>query len=82
LATLKTVFVKLFKPFLAAFVASLHAVNKSAVISSASTATSWNFVKAFEGWDAVFNKLLRGLEEKAAEVYADHFKYRKAYGKG
>ncbi|KAI0064681.1 P-loop containing nucleoside triphosphate hydrolase protein [Artomyces pyxidatus] len=68
LAALKTLFVKLFEPFLATFVASLHAVNSKAVAVSnaASEATSWNFAKAFEGWDAVFDKLLRGLEEKAA----------------
>ncbi|KAH9981519.1 P-loop containing nucleoside triphosphate hydrolase protein [Lactifluus volemus] len=69
LGALKTVFVKLFQPFLAAFVASLHAVNSSAVAlsNSASDPIRWNFAKAFEGWDAVFDKLLKGLENKAAE---------------
>jgi signal recognition particle receptor subunit alpha len=70
LAALKTLFVKLFEPFLVAFVASLHAVNKPAITGA--SMTTWDFSKAFEGWDAVFNKLLRGLEEKAAEVCADH----------
>ncbi|KAH9997500.1 SRP54-type protein [Russula vinacea] len=69
LGALKTVFVKLFQPFIAAFVASLHAVNNTAVAlsNSASEPTRWNFVKALEGWDATFDKLLKGLESKAAE---------------
>ncbi|KAI0256473.1 SRP54-type protein [Lactifluus subvellereus] len=69
LGALKTVFVKLFQPFLAAFVASLHAVNNSAVTlsNSASEPIRWNFARAFEGWDAAFDKLLKGLENKAAE---------------
>ncbi|EIM90217.1 P-loop containing nucleoside triphosphate hydrolase protein [Stereum hirsutum FP-91666 SS1] len=69
LAALKTLFVKLFQPFLTNFVASLHSINTrvaSAASTAASTATSWDFVKAFDGWDSVFDKLLRGLEEKAA----------------
>jgi len=69
LGALKTVFVKLFQPFIAAFVASLHAVNNTAVAlsNSASEPTRWNFVKALEGWDVTFDKLLKGLENKAAE---------------
>ncbi|KAI0273799.1 P-loop containing nucleoside triphosphate hydrolase protein [Gloeopeniophorella convolvens] len=69
LGALKTIFVKLFEPFLAAFVASLHAVSGGAVAlsNSASEPTLWNFAKAFEGWDAAFDKLLKGLEQKAAE---------------
>lgn len=73
LAALKTLFVKLFQPFLTNFVASLHSVNTrvtSAASTAVNTATSWDFVKAFEGWDTVFDKLLKGLEEKAAEVRA------------
>ena len=74
LGALKTVFVKLFQPFLAAFVASLHAVNSTTVAlsTSASEPTRWNFAKAFEGWDAAFDKLLKGLENKAAEVRSYH----------
>jgi len=70
LSALKTVFVKLFQPFIAAFVASLHAVNSTAVALSnaASEPTRWNFAKALEGWDTAFDKLLKGLENKAAEV--------------
>jgi signal recognition particle receptor subunit alpha len=70
LGALKTVFVKLFQPFLAAFVASLHAVSSSAATLSNSVddPIRWNFAKAFEGWDAAFDKLLKGLENKAAEV--------------
>jgi len=74
LGALKTVFVKLFQPFLAAFVASLHAVNNTAVVLSnaASQPTRWNVTKMLEGWDAAFDKLLKGLENKAAEVRFSH----------
>jgi signal recognition particle receptor subunit alpha len=74
LGALKTVFVKLFQPFLAAFVASLHAVNNTTVVLSnaASQPTSWNFAKVLEGWDVAFDKLLKGLENKAAEVRFCH----------
>jgi hypothetical protein len=63
LAALKALFVKLFEPFLTTFVASLHA--KETVTSAVA---SWDFAKAFEGWDKVFDKLLKGLEDKAAQV--------------
>ena len=69
LAALKTLFVKLFQPFLATFVASLHAASSGQLASNpGQAATTWNFTNAFEGWDDVFDKLLRGLEDKAAEV--------------
>jgi len=74
LGALKTVFVELFRPFIAAFVASLRAANNAAVAlsNSASEPTCWNFAKAFEGWDATFDKLLKGLENKASEVRSCH----------
>ncbi len=74
LGALKTVFVELFRPFIAAFVASLRAVNNTAVTlsNSASEPTRWNIAKAFEGWDTTFDKLLKGLENKAAEVRSCH----------
>ena len=80
LGALKTVFVEIFQPFLAAFVASLHAVNSTAVALSNSTSepSRWNFAKAFEGWDAAFDKLLKGLENKAAEVRFCHERSRRA----
>ncbi|KAG5645902.1 hypothetical protein DXG03_005049 [Asterophora parasitica] len=64
LAALKQVFVKCFEPFLTSFVASLHAINTAKVV--ASEVASWNFAKAFETWDNVFDKLLKTLEDKAA----------------
>ncbi|KAI0747993.1 signal recognition particle binding protein [Daedaleopsis nitida] len=67
LLALKTLFVKLFQPFLATFVASLHVSSTAKLSSSADTSTSWDFRKALDGWDAVFDKLLRGLEDKAAQ---------------
>ncbi|RDX56914.1 signal recognition particle binding protein [Lentinus brumalis] len=67
LLALRTLFIKLFKPFLASFVASLHVTGSAKLSSSAAPSASWNFRKAFEGWDGVFDKLLRGLEDKAAQ---------------
>ena len=67
LAALKTLFIKLFQPFLATFVASLH-VTTSAKLSAPANLSAWNFQTALDGWDAVFDKLLRGLEDKAAQV--------------
>ncbi|KAJ2931333.1 hypothetical protein H1R20_g5688, partial [Candolleomyces eurysporus] len=64
LATLKRLFVQYFEPFLTAFVASIHTLNSAKNV--ASQATSWDFAKAFEGWDTIFDKVLRGIEEKAA----------------
>jgi len=70
LGALKTIFVKLFQPFLAAFVASLHVVKNTAIAlsNSASEPPRWNLAEALEGWDATFDKLLLGLENKVAEV--------------
>jgi signal recognition particle receptor subunit alpha len=67
---MKALFIKLFEPFLATFVASLHAMNKGKLTSlpTRDTTSLWNFAKAFDGWDKVFDKLLRGFEEKAAMV--------------
>ncbi|KAJ7470304.1 signal recognition particle binding protein [Mycena latifolia] len=66
LAALKTLFVKMFQPFLATFVASLHALNsgKATVVEAAS---AFSFAEAFDGWDKMFDKLLKSLEEKAAQ---------------
>ena len=63
LTALKTLFIKYYEPFLTAFVASLHALN-----TARTEATSWDFGKALEGWDTIFDKVLRGFEEKAAMV--------------
>ncbi|KXN90518.1 Signal recognition particle receptor subunit alpha [Leucoagaricus sp. SymC.cos] len=62
LLALKTLFVKYYEPFIAAFVASLHALNSAK--TAALEPTSWNFAKAFENWDSIFDKVLRGLEDK------------------
>ncbi|KAH9946210.1 signal recognition particle binding protein [Epithele typhae] len=60
LVALKALFIKLFQPFLASF---------SAVVEAP---TPWNFAKAFEGWDAYFDKLLHDLENKSARVHRVH----------
>ncbi|EGN96060.1 hypothetical protein SERLA73DRAFT_185575 [Serpula lacrymans var. lacrymans S7.3] len=76
LAALKTLFIKLFEPFLATFVASLHAMNSGKVVTApaGNNTASWNFAKAFEGWDKVFDKLLKGLEDKAAQERKSRFR--------
>lgn len=63
LVALKTLFMKMFEPFLATFVTSLHKVNAKTTAAKESP-TSWNFSKVFERWDQVFDKLLRELEDK------------------
>lgn len=70
LTAMKALFIKLFEPFLATFVASLHAISSGKQVSSTAQdpSASWNFAAAFEGWDKVFDKLLKGIEEKAAQV--------------
>ena len=67
LNALKTLFLKLFQPFLTSFVASLHAVNTSGITILGSTVV--DFRKAFDSWDHVFDKLLAGFEEKASMVF-------------
>jgi signal recognition particle receptor subunit alpha len=66
LNAMKTLFLKLFQPFLTSFVASLHLTSTStvAVVNS----TLLDFRKAFEGWDKLFDKLLAGFEERAGKV--------------
>ncbi|KAK0483206.1 SRP54-type protein [Armillaria novae-zelandiae] len=63
LVALKTLFMKMFEPFLATFVTSLRKAN-SKTTSAKENPTSWNFSKVFERWDQVFDKLLRELEDK------------------
>ena len=62
MAAMKALFVQLFEPFLTAFVASLHKE-----IGDLGSTMDWNFAKAFDGWDKLFDKLLKGLEDKAAQ---------------
>lgn len=68
---MKALFVKLFQPFLATFVASLHA-SSSASLKAAGTGSettlSWDFASAFGKWDGVFDNLLKTIEAKAAQV--------------
>ncbi|KAF5372964.1 hypothetical protein D9758_001682 [Tetrapyrgos nigripes] len=66
LAALKTLFIKLFEPILTTFVASLHAVNSGKAVA-ADAISNWNFSQAFQDWDKIFDKVLKGLEEKAAK---------------
>ncbi|KAI6043069.1 SRP54-type protein [Pisolithus marmoratus] len=75
LTAMKTLFIKLFEPFLATFVASLHAMSTGkSTPSSQNGNTSWNFAKAFDGWDGVFDKLLKSFEDKAAQERKSRFR--------
>jgi signal recognition particle receptor subunit alpha len=64
LAAMKRLFVQYFEPFVAAFMTSLHSLGTIKAPESG----SWDFSKIFERWDMLFDKLLKGLEEKAAQV--------------
>ena len=75
MAAMKKLFVQFFQPFLTAFVASLHASSSTKITSSGAgeVAATWDFSKAFEKWDSVFDDLLRGLEGKAAQVRSQSY---------
>lgn len=62
---MKTLFLKLFQPFLTTFMASLHSAGST---TNTLNAVVLDFRKAFEGWDKVFDKLISGFEEKAGKV--------------
>jgi len=72
LAAMKRLFVQYFESTVASFVASLHNANSVAKSATVHGAT-WDFAKAFERWDILFDKLLKGLEEKAAQVHLTIF---------
>ena len=62
---MKRLFVQYFEPFVAAFVTSLHSL---ATVKASAPGSAWDFLKAFERWDMLFDKLLKSLEERAAQV--------------
>ncbi|KAF9518308.1 hypothetical protein BS47DRAFT_1313499 [Hydnum rufescens UP504] len=73
LTALKNVFVSLYEPFLTALVTSLHAKswtspsNATPVNSiQGSRPFTWDFSKAFSGWDKTFDKVLKLVEDKVA----------------
>ncbi|KAG9014999.1 hypothetical protein FRB94_007071 [Tulasnella sp. JGI-2019a] len=66
LVAMKDVFVKLFAPFVLTFVQSLQAVGATHS-GLATIQTKWDFASALAGWNDVFDKLLRGFENKAAQ---------------
>lgn len=61
LLALKTLFVKYYEPIIAAFVASLHALDSAKI--TALKPTTWNFAKVFENRDGIFDNILHGLED-------------------
>ncbi|KAI0094038.1 SRP54-type protein [Irpex rosettiformis] len=74
LEALKALFVQLFQPFLSTFVASLH-VSSTGKVAAVNTATTWDFTKIFEKWDRLFDDVLRGLENKAAQERKSRLKH-------
>lgn len=69
LDALKTLFVELYRPFLTAFVASLHSVNSGAALATEKlTAATWDISKALEGWDKTFDRLLSKLEAQVCST--------------
>ncbi|KAL4074638.1 SRP54-type protein [Scleroderma yunnanense] len=74
LTAMKALFIKLFEPFLTTFVASLHAMSKGKPATSDNGQPSWNFARAFEGWDKLFANLLKSFEDKVAQERKSRFK--------
>ncbi|KAG6331518.1 hypothetical protein ID866_7567 [Astraeus odoratus] len=74
LTAMKALFIKLFEPFLTTFVASLHAMSSGKPSPSKNGNTSWNVVKALDGWDNLFDKLLKTFEDRAAQERKSRFK--------
>jgi len=72
LGALKALFIKLFEPFLASLVASLHSTASTAAESA--VLPSFDFAKAFETWDKVFDGVLRNFEVQAAEDRKSRYK--------
>ena len=75
LAALKSVFLSLYEPFLASFVASVHgkfsSASQSITLSKGVTInpdiSTWDFSRIFEGWDKTFDKVLKRIEEKVSQ---------------
>ena len=69
LNALKALFTKLFEPFLTTFVTSLRTIGNAAASAPAlRDIQDWNFAKAFGEWDNIFDKLLRGIQDKVAQA--------------
>ncbi|KZO99444.1 P-loop containing nucleoside triphosphate hydrolase protein [Calocera viscosa TUFC12733] len=67
LKELKSLFLKLFTPFLESLVASLHATGPTLIQLQPGTGAGagWNFERALKGWDRVFDTLLAAAQESA-----------------
>lgn len=61
LETIKSLFITLYEPFLKSFVESLRG-------GVASDAAEWDFNKLLDGWDKVFDKVVKKAEEGEAGV--------------
>ena len=67
LNVIRTVFVDMFAPFLKSFLASVHASVGIAAAGAGSIA-QWDFKAQLRDWDTTFDKILRSLQDKAAQV--------------
>jgi hypothetical protein len=65
LETLKTLFLSLYSPYLTSFVES---VKGGVAPAAGEKAVEWDFKQAFEGWDGIFEKVLKKAEEGEAKV--------------
>ncbi len=67
LSAMRRLFIQYFEPVLTAFIASLHTMNtaKAATFQT----TSWDFQKMFKSWDALFDKLLKELEDTTVSQF-------------
>lgn len=67
LNVIRTVFVDMFAPFLKSFLASVHA-SVGVAAAGAGSIAQWDFKAQLRDWDATFDKILRSLQDKAAQV--------------
>lgn len=68
LNVIRNVFVDMFAPFLKNFLAAVHASASATAAGVSSLAHQWDFKTQFHEWDATFDKILRSLQDKAAQV--------------
>ncbi|KZT57193.1 P-loop containing nucleoside triphosphate hydrolase protein [Calocera cornea HHB12733] len=65
LTQLKSLFIKLFAPFLDSLLASLHATGPAIILPTGiptSLTAGWDFDRALKGWDRVFDTLLKSVQ--------------------
>jgi signal recognition particle receptor subunit alpha len=68
LNVIRNVFVDMFAPFLKNFLAAVHASTSATAAGIGSLVPQWDFKAQLREWDATFDKILRSLQDKAAQV--------------